>query len=220
MRRFVIFIFLIFLPSLSLAADQAIPRPRWSFEIKAGQFFPDIDDWEAYYGSSKTGMVAGSLAYKILRQVEAGIEVGYARDKGQGLAPSHGTLAGNVQYEIAPLQVFVLFRGVFFEEQWIVPYAGGGWSRFYYREKIENQATVRGSADGYHGRAGLALLLDAIDPKAANNLFLEYGIQHSYLFIEVQSSTALVDTVASGSMPGVEVNLGGTMYLAGLLFEF
>ena len=207
-------------PGLALSAEPAIPRPHWSVEIKGGQFYPDIENWKTYYGSDKTSLIAGSIAYKVLRQVEAGIEIGYARDKGQGLAPVHRTLAGSVQYEIAPLHVFALVRGIFHEDQWVVPYAGGGWSRYYYREKIENQATVRGSVDGYHGRAGLQLLLDAIDPKAANNLFTDYGIQHTYLFLEAQSSKATIDTIAAGTAPSEEVNLGGTIYLIGLLFEF
>lgn len=208
------------IPSPACAEEAAALRPHWSLEIKGGRFVPDIGNWRDYYGSRSTGMLAGALAYKVLRQVEVGIEGGYARDKGQGYAPLHGTFAGSVQYEIAPLHVFALFRGVFTEDQWLVPYAGGGWSRYFYRVKIENQATLRGSADGYHGRAGLQLLLDALDPKAANNMFLEFGVQHTYLFIEAQTSRAMADTIATATEPSSEVNLGGTCYLIGLLFEF
>jgi hypothetical protein len=206
---------LIAVPVLAPAEEPILERPRWSLEIKAGNFYPDIDNWETFYGNKKVTHYAGSLAYKILRTLEAGIEVGYIRDKGRGFAPQAGILAGNVTYEIAPVQAFILFRGVFSEEQWLVPYAGGGWTRIYYREKIENQGIARGSTDGYHGRAGIQLLLDGIDASAANSLYLEYGVEHTYVFVEAQSITAKIDDAT-----GASVNLGGVSYLAGLLFEF
>ncbi len=215
MRRLFIFLFLFLMPSLTQAADPVLQRPHWSLEVKGGNFYPDIDNWKLYYGSNKTTHLAGSLAYKILRQLEVGIEGGYIWDRGQGFAPVHNEVAGNVKYDLAPLHAFVLFRGVFSEDQWVVPYVGGGWTRMYYREKIENQATVRGSTDGYHGRAGIQLLLDGIDPKAATSFYLDYGVHHTYLFVEVQSIRAKVNDAT-----GVSVDLGGTSYLAGLLFEF
>jgi len=85
----------------------------------------------------------------------------------------------------------------------------------YYREKIEAQGTVRGHADGYHGRAGLQFLLDELDPTAARNLFTDYGIYHTYLFFETQYSRAMINDLA-----GTSINLGGTSYLMGFLFEF
>lgn len=226
MRRLLILLVLLLMPSVVRAAEPGLQRPHWSLEIKGGNFYPDIENWERYYGRNKTTHFAGSLAYKILRQLEVGIEGGYIRDKGQGSAPLHkkllgqSVLSGNVQYDLAPLQVFVLLRGVFSEEQWVVPYVGGGWTRMYYREKIENQATVRGSTDGYHGRAGIQLLLDNIDPKAATNFFLDFGVDHTYFFFEAQSITAKIDTVATAVTTSEKVDLGGVSYLAGLLFEF
>jgi hypothetical protein len=85
----------------------------------------------------------------------------------------------------------------------------------YYQEKIENQATARGYADGYHGKAGLQFLLDGLDQSAANNIFLESGVMHTYFFIEAQRTRAMIETATPES-----VNLGGTSYLAGFLFEF
>ena len=144
-----------------------------------------------------------------------GVEGGYIRDKGLGFAPVHNVSAGSVTYELFPLQAFVLIRGVFSEKQWLIPYIGGGWTRMYYREKIEFQGSVKGFADGSHGRAGLQFLLDGLDQSAANSFYLEHGVMHTYLFFEAQRTRAMIDTVT-----GESVNLGGTSYLAGLLFEF
>jgi hypothetical protein len=186
-------------------------------ELKGGLFYPEIDNWQTYYGDQKTGHYAGTLAYKIFRQLEVGVEGGYIRDSGQGKAPLHSAagvtvLAGNVTYELFPLQAFVLFRAVFSENQWLVPYVGGGWTRMYYREKIEFQDTIKGSFDGYHGRAGVQFLLDGLDRDAANSFYLEYGVSHTYLFVEAQKSRVMVDNS--------DLDLGGTSFLAGFLFEF
>src|SRR3990172_1547268 len=203
------------LPAVTHAADRRSERPHWSLEVKGGLFYPAIDDWQAYYGDRKTGHYAASLSYKIFRQLEIGLEGGYIKDTGQGFAPVHGTFAGDVTYELFPVNAFLLLRGVFSEEQWLVPYIGGGLTRMYYREKIESQGSVKGYADGYHGKAGLQFLLDGLDQSAANSFYLEHGVIHTYLFFEAQRSRAMIDTVA-----GESVNLGGTSYLAGLLFEF
>ena len=215
MRRFIVFIIISLIPIAVQAAEPVLERPHWSLEVKGGRFSPDISNWKDYYGKESTGHYAGTLAYKIIRQVEAGIEGAYIRDEGQGYAPAHAEITGNVKYEIAPLSVFVLVRGIFKEEQWVVPYVGGGWTRVYYREEIENQPIVRGSANGYHGRAGVQFLLDGIDPKAATNFFLEYGVHHTYFFIEAQSISAKTTDAA-----GASIDLGGTSWLGGLLFEF
>jgi hypothetical protein len=210
-----IILFLIMLLVMPVAVPAAEPIPHWSLEIKGGYFYPDIENWKTFYGDDKTWHYAGSLAYKVLRQVEVGIEAGIIRDRGQAYAPLNAVKTGSVVYELFPVNVFLLVRGVFSEKQWLVPYVGGGWTRMSYQEKIEDQGTVRGAVNGYHGRAGFQLLLDDIDARSANNMFLDYGIQHTYIFFETQYTRAMINDVN-----GVSVNLGGTSYLGGVLFEF
>jgi hypothetical protein len=153
--------------------------------------------------------------------VELGVEGGYTRAGGQGLAPLHSQIAGSpvfaghVDYRLLPVSVFALARGVFSEKQVVVPYIGGGWTRMYYEENADFQGTVRGHADGYHGRAGLQFLLDGIDESASNRFYEDYGVFHTYFFIEGVYSRVMAETVNDG-----KVNLGGTSWLAGLLFEF
>jgi hypothetical protein len=210
------FVFILtLLPAVTNAAGSNPERPHWSLEVKGGFFYPDIDDWKTYYGDRKTSHYAATLAYKVFRQLDVGIEGGYIKDTGQGFAPVHGTFAGEVTYELFPVNAFLLLRGVFSEEQWLVPYIGGGWTRMYYREKIESQGSVKGYADGYHGKAGLQFLLDGLDQSAANSFYLDSGVFHTYFFLEAQRTRVMADTVT-----GESVNIGGTSYLAGLLFEF
>ena len=220
-KRIVLSLIILLLPATVIAAEKENLRPHWSLELKGGMYYPDLDQWSQFLGKNRLPQYAGTIAYKVLRQIEVGFEGGYIHDEGAGKALLHsqaaGTTvaAGSVTYEFFPLQAFVLVRGIFNEGQWIVPYVGGGWTRIYYRSKAEMQDTIKGSADGYHGRAGIQLLLDGLDESAANGLFLDYGIHHTYLFFEAQVSQALINTTT-----GESVNLGGTSFLAGLLFEF
>jgi hypothetical protein len=220
MKKLSLMLALFLLPVAVYGAEPYAERPHWSLEVKGGMFYPDIENWKDYFGSDKTSHYAATLAYKLIRQIEIGMEGGYIRDKGQGFAIIHNEPAGSVTYELYPLEAFILLRGVFSEGQWLVPYVGGGWTRMYYREKVEFQEDVKGYTDGYHGRAGIQLLLDGLDQDAANSFYLEYGVHHTYLFFEAQYTRAMIDTVATATTPSEKINLGGTSFLAGLLFEF
>ncbi len=209
------------LPADARAAEPLKERPSWSFELRGGNFYPDYDSfpagrkWSDFYGDDHTWQVSGALAYKLVRWIEVGIEGGRIEDRGAGYAPINNIVTGRVDYQLYPVSAYALVRGVFDEDQWLVPYAGGGITRVYYREKIEGQGTVRGSADGYLGRAGLQLLLDNADRKSADSLYLNFGIMHTYLVFEAQLLRAAVTATT-----GESVELGGVSYLGGLLFEF
>jgi len=211
-KKIILLVFAILVPAAASAADTGIDRPYWSLELKGGTFAPALDNWEQYYGKKDMPAYGGALAYKLLRQVEVGVGAGSARDKGQGLAPGHGALSGQITYELYPVHLFVLLRGIVTEGQWVVPYIGGGWTRMYYREKIQEQETVRGSADGYHVRGGLQFALDGVDQSAANSMYLDYGVYHTYFFVEAEQTKA--------DLQPASVDLGGVSYLMGLLFEF
>jgi hypothetical protein len=212
MLKIIMILFALLVPAAAYGEEPLPSRPHWSLELKGGTFAPVLDNWKHYYGNRSMPEYEGTLAYKVMRQVEIGVSAGTARDKGQGYAPVHGTLSGEVTYELYPINVFVLVRGIISEKQWLVPYVGGGWTRMYFREKIQDQGTVHGSADGYHFRGGLQLLLDGIDRSAANSLYMDFGVYHTYFFAEAERTKA--------KDKAVSVDLGGTAYLMGLLFEF
>jgi hypothetical protein len=209
---------LVFLPAAVLAAEPLQEQPHWSFEAKGGNFAPSLANWRQIYGKRSMPEYGLALSYKLLRQVEVGIEGGFTEARGPGVAPIHSANAGTLvlsdrtTYDLFPVNVYVLLRGVMSEGQWIVPYVGGGFTRIYYREKTEGQGLSRGAANGYHYRGGLQLLLDGIDRDAANSMYLEYGVYHTYFFAEVEKTVAKVKSVST--------DIGGEAYLFGLLFEF
>ncbi len=90
----------------------------------------------------------------------------------------------------------------------------------YYREEVENQGVARGSADGYHARAGLQFLLDMLDYTAANNFYRDFGVRHTYLFFEGKYTRVMADTIDEAGNPAGSKDIGGKSLLGGLLFEF
>jgi len=220
LRNLILGLFLVIIPSLALGAEPRSDRPHWSLELKGGAFFPGAANWSKFYDSSYTGEYGGALSYKVLRQLEVGLEGSYLRSSGKGQLPLHAAAgstvqAGEVTYELFPLDLFVLARGVFSEDQLLVPYAAAGWSRVFYREGVKSQGSTRGSVNGYHARAGVQLLLDGVEPETSHDMYRDYGVHHTYLFLEAKYLRAMADTVPDGS-----VNIGGTSCLAGFLFEF
>jgi hypothetical protein len=211
-KKIILLLLALMAPSLASAADMNIDQPHWSFEIKGGQFFPSIGNWEQYHDKKYLPEYGAALGYKVQRNIEVGFSAGTAQGKGKGYFQGHSIIGGDVTYELYPVSMFVLARGVFSEKQWLVPYVGGGLTRIYYRESVKYQDSVRGSADGYHVRGGLQLLLDAMDQSAANSMYLDYGVHHTYFFMEAEYTSAKVGSTS--------YDIGGTAYLAGLLFEF
>src|SRR5688572_29500022 len=173
-------------------------RPYWTVEIRGGRFEAELEDWERFYGSDRTdqsGLLAG---YKFLRQVEVGLAIDYIKDKGVGTLPlSDDDLGGEVDFELYPAHLYVMLRGIFFENQWVVPYVGGGVTRVYYRQAIDNQASVRGKVKGDHTRAGLQFLLDWLDTGSSSG-FEEEGVENTYLTVEVTSFSAEIDGIEVG----------------------
>lgn len=215
MRKFILTMVLFLVPGVLWAAETRPDRPHWSLELKGGAFLPAASNWSTFYGNSYLGEYGAALSYKVRRQLEIGIEGSYATASGKGQLLNSGQTNGNVEFEHAPLNVFVLARGVFNENQLLVPYLGGGYTRMFYRMKVQDQGTTKGSVNGFHARGGVELLLDGLERGAADSLYKDYGIHHTYFFVEGKYTRALADTVSGGS-----VDMGGTSGMGGFLFEF
>lgn len=188
------------------------PSPNWSLELKLGRFQPDVPDWETYYGSDTTRAFALALGRKLLRTFEVGAEVAYGSTRGEGDLPLNSGRGGDVLYEFAPVNAYVIARGVLSERQWLVPFVGAGLGKLYYRQHVTGGPSNEGSTPYYVARAGVQLLLDPLSPRGALNLRRGYSIEHTYFVIDYQRSRAEVD--------GTSWDLGGTTWLAGLLFEY
>lgn len=192
-------------------AETRPDRPHWSLELKGGESFPSKSN---FFGGNQAEYGA-AVGYKLHRMVEVGLEASYLRGSGNGrLLVNNLESSEQVTYERVPLNLFVLGRLVLNEDQLLVPYAGVGYTRLFYREKAPG-VTVKGSVNGFNARGGVQILLDGLERDASQSLYKEFGIHHTYLFVEGKYLDARADTSDGGS-----VNAGGTSVLGGLLFEF
>lgn len=184
------------------------PPPRWAAELKAGSFDSDLDEWDRFYDDDD--IFALALGYKPWRMVEIGLEMGQISTSGAGQLPITGDIGGEVDFRLRPAHLYLLWRGVYSENQTFVPYAGGGATRVFYRQSVPNQPSREGDVDGSHWRAGIQLLLDRVDEPLADEGDRNMGINNTYLFIEKQSFSADIDGV----------DLGGETTFIGILVEF
>ncbi|MDA8098969.1 MAG: hypothetical protein M0042_05030, partial [Nitrospiraceae bacterium] len=168
-----------------LAAEPDLESPHWSVEIKGGLFHPDLPDWSRYYDSRWMPGYGFAAAYKIIPQIDIGGSAGSYSKKGHRLNFYHGTPADSQTYELNPLELFIILRGQFVQDQWVIPYFGGGWTTLYYRQKLP-EGTVRGSAGGYHLRGGIQLSLDNLDVGASQKMYSDYHILHTYFILEAE----------------------------------
>jgi hypothetical protein len=205
---------LVLLVALQLAAGTAtaqLPSDwAWTYQGKVGGFEPDIDRWSEFYGRDYTGQVAGAVGVLPHPRWELGVELGYARDTGQGYLPIADRPGGRVRMEFVPLTAYTAFRADFKPRQAAVPYAGIGVTRMHYRQRIEGQSDVQGAGAGLHLRAGVDILMDRLDPRSARRADASYGLRHTYLTLELQSTDVKVD--------GTQV--GGVSYLLGVRLRF
>lgn len=194
-----------------LAADapQAGDAPRWGFELKIGDFEPDLDDYERYYGDETTTLVAVTGSWQYRRWLEIGAELGYMSDEGTGRLSGSGTPSGEVTYTLVPATVFVGLRGIWSDEQLLVPYFSAGLTMAYYDQDIEFQSGASGTSDvGGNFRAGLGLLLDRLDPRTGSDRNPSL-LKNSYLFVEYQDF----------STEDGDLDLGGKIWLVGIRLE-
>jgi len=198
--------------ALSLQAASARQSPSYSFELQGGFYQPADPNWASYYGSPNMLEMNVTVAKRFMRVIDVGISTSFAQDMGKGRLPESQLLAGEVSYEIFPLDFFAVLRLGFSDKQWVVPYAGGGYTRFFYRQSVDGVGYARGSVDAMHAKAGLQLLLDVLEPRAARKMLVNYGVLNSYFLLEGKIVRAQVGEPVT--------NLGGISYRLGILLEY
>lgn len=192
------------------AQEPRLQSPRWMLELKGGQYEPDLDDYDTFYGSDHTTFGALAIAYRLNRWVEFGGELGYFEDEGVGQLPQNELLGGSTTYSLMPVQAFVNVRGEFWEDQLFVPYAGVGLAMAFYKQEIDEQSDRDGNTDlGYSARVGVALSFNRLDPETVREA-AGSPLKKTYAFVEAQQISAEQD----------DVDLGGIVYMLGLRFEF
>jgi len=209
--------FLLFLAIVvGLPAIAGAEGPRWSLSAKGGVFVPGEENWGDHYDDNAVLDWRVGLGFRPWPRIELGVEGGYHKFTGTVDTTQSGQPLGrslDQTLKVLPVQAFVVYDFRSKDDQFLVPYVGLGYSRYYYRHDVDEGDEVRGNQHGYHARGGLKLLLNRVDPTSAQRARTNLGLARTYACIEGQY--ARVDDFGSA-----DADLGGWSILAGASLDF
>lgn len=209
LTRYLMILFVLAFPAISYAGERSGP----SFAISYGQLEPASDDWKEIYGEELVSNYRASIGYRFHPTFGVEIGGGYLAKDGEGKTLTGGDTGVKTTFQSAPIDLTLMYRLNYFQEQFIIPYIGGGVSYNLYWETIKDGRKLKGGMWGQHVTGGIQLLLDRLDKKSARDFEEDYGIDNTYL-----TAGATHSVINDFGKEGVD--LGGWNYSAGLLFEF
>jgi hypothetical protein len=228
------------LPGGALAAES--PR-RGSFQLRIVPFRPNIDaefdgaasPYRDIFGGGRKVMVGVDVAWSVRKlgwgTLDLGGAVGYVQARGKALLPASeggGESGDNTTLRIIPTSLTLTYR---LDElarltRWLplAPYGRATLDRYnWWVAGASGGATdangrhSTGATNGYSFAGGIAILLDAIDPRRAVDMDNDTGINDVYLYGEAIRSH--VDDFGSSSSWSLSPDRPW-MYGFGLLFVF
>lgn len=201
---------LLLFPSDRALAGSSLTHPSPSFW--AGAYIPKDETLRSIYPDYErgAGFLELSWGWPWVFETSLGLGGSYFRGETFSADGSTNTDKALLSLGLGYLQLCAPFR--YSQEQWVVPYLGGGLDLWGFREKTEKDP-IEGYIYGYHYLAGLRILLDWLEPKAAYRLYQDQGIKNTYLVLEARTCT--IDDFSTRKL-----NLSGTVYKLGLLCEF
>jgi hypothetical protein len=214
---------------------------RWAFELRLGPYRPQIDSefngtsspHQLYFGTKRRLMFQLEGDYQFYRgfgSAAVSVGVGYYRESANAFIERGD--ASQRSGDITALTLYPAMLGLVYRFDVplrrfaipLVPYAKLGltytiWSISNGNGDVasfEDQSggRGRGGTAGWAAGAGLAFLLNVLDPSASRALDGEVGINNTYVFFEI-------DHFASSGLGRQNVlNVGDDTWFGGLLVEF
>lgn len=195
---------------LALAALIALPvaasaeSPKWgTFELRVANYRPDIDSefggaktpYADVFGEKRGWFPKVLVSYTLLDrfvQVDAGLGTGWFRAKGKGRFEDGTISRDNTTFSIVPATLAVTVRVDGLAERWPIPVD------VYGRVAIERynwlvtdgsgSISEKGATNGWSYAGGVGILLDFIDPLLSRELDADSGVNHTWLYFEVEKS--------------------------------
>ena len=223
----------------AIPANAGSPR-NWALELKFGPYYPMQIDGEKGLQNKPYQEIFG-YSYALMSQIQVdyilwqkfgsvsiggGLGFWQARGKGMAYDPSTGEFwksTDTTVFNMIPMTLVVSYRFDWFALKKgvpLVPFVKLGLDYYVWwilngNGNVPSFDNGKGSGGkfGWHATAGLAFMLDCIDPGTANDLDLATGINHTYLIAEWTYSK--VDNFNSRGF-----RLGSEYFLFGLLVEF
>ena len=211
---------------------------RFAYELTFGPYKPDIDGefngvrtpYADYFGSGQHLLIRTELDYQFLHRfgsLGAGIGLGYFSVTGTApVANGTGLPSGDKsQLKVVPLSLSAVYRFDYLLDTRNIPLVPFGklgldWAYWQITDGNGNIADDgngghgRGGTLGWHAAAGIALMLDFIDPDAARDFDQEVGVNHTGLTFEYYHSDI------SGLGQSGRLHVGDNNWTLGLVLEF
>ena len=195
--------------------EPKIVKPHATFGFFAGAHVMQDSHWEKIYSNAPVLYLGLTIGLKLIADLELWGEAGYSVDEGSGITPQGQSTSEKYRIHLVPASLGLLYRLKFSENQFLVPFLGGAANLYYFYEgRLESSEKTDGGKLGYSGFAGLQLLLDNADPRAAASMKTDFGIDNTYLFYEFRYSVVN----DWGKKEGMDFS--SLMHIGGLLFEF
>jgi hypothetical protein len=212
----------------------------FAFELKFGPYKPDIDSefddrggrtpYDDFFGGGRHLMSQIELDYQFFRKfgtLAVGVGAGFFQVTGtatKGIGT--GELSGDKsRLRVMPFSLSAVYRFDYFLQQRdfpLVPYGKLGLDWAYWSITDGNGEIAhdgfggegRGGTTGWHGTAGVALVLDFFDPDAAREFDADMGVNHTAVTFEYTHADI------SGLGRANRLHVGDTTWALGLLLEF
>jgi hypothetical protein len=197
--------------ALALPLAASAESPKWgTFELRFANYRPNIDSefggattpYADVFGTKRGWFPKVLASYTIFDhfvQVDAGLGTGWFRAKGKGINqdPTSGALLGtrsgdNTTLNIIPATLALTVRVDGVANRWPIPLdVYGRVALERYNWLVTNGAgsvSEKGATNGWSMAGGVGFLLDFIDPMLARELDADSGVNHTWLYFEVEKS--------------------------------
>jgi hypothetical protein len=189
---------------------------RTTLELRIGPYQPDLDTFERLYGDDDgllLGLELDVIAFRLkdILYLSGGGIVSWANYKGVAFDDDGVDTSEETELEIFPLSLLGVLRVDALARKLGVPLVLTGklgYTWMHWSTETGGSDAASGWSLGYQYAGQLALDLDSFDLAAARVLDEEWGINHSFLFLEIFGFEPLGDSL----------DLGGTSWTAGLGF--
>ena len=224
--------------ALLAAWPAAAESPRLgSFEFSLNNYRPSIDQefssgvrpYTTAFGGGRGLMFRFDVSKSLFTDfgsLEVGIGAGYFEKYGHGIVSTTGLPGDSTAFKVVPLRLSLTYRFDYLAREFRIPFAPFGrvsldryqWWVMNGSGNTANSNGLGGSGatNGYSVSAGLAFLLNFLDPGVAREMDRDLGINHTYVFVDFTKS--YIDDF--GSSKSWNLSDDKTTIAGGLLFVF
>jgi hypothetical protein len=232
-------------PALAQFDEKVGPSPRWgSVDVGVQWYRPNIDasvshkpgPYEKTFGSGNGWMLVLGVAkslYTKMGTLDVGLKTGYFSESAKGFVLDNAVppgsppemlytqrAGGDTSFRIIPTSAVLTYRFDWLVEHKnipVAPYARVALERYnWWITTGAGHTAEKGATHGWTAAAGLAFLVDFLDPQLAREFDLESGVNHTYFFFEIV--TGKIDDF--GSSKSWDLGPEGLSLAGGLTFVF